>query len=75
MKRHGPEGIEFAAHYDFLVCHPELGITVETEWTPTIVRPHILVLMYDPFFSQDWEMGLRWHVMIPPVDPEESVWR
>jgi hypothetical protein len=48
--------------------HPELGITEETEWTPTIVRPHYLVVMYYLFFSEDWEMGLRWHVTIPPYD-------
>jgi len=48
--------------------HPELGVTSETEWTPTIVRPHIVVVMYYLFFSEDWEMGVRWHVMIPPHD-------
>jgi len=46
--------------------HPELGITNETEWTGTIVRPHILVVMYYLFFSEDWEMGVSWHVTIPP---------
>jgi len=24
--------------------------------------------MYYLFFSPEWEMGLRWHVMIPPHD-------
>ncbi len=48
--------------------HPELGITAETQWTPTIVRPGILIVMYYLFFSDDWEMGLRWHVMVPPHD-------
>jgi hypothetical protein len=48
--------------------HPELGITEDTEWTPSVVRPHILVVMYYLFFSEEWEMGLRWHVMIPPHD-------
>ena len=46
--------------------HPEFGITSETEWTGTIVRPHILVVMYYLFFSEDWEMGVSWHVTIPP---------
>lgn len=50
------------------VNHPELGITEETIWDGTIVRPHILVVMYYLFFSKQWEMGLRWHVMIPPYD-------
>jgi len=48
--------------------HPELGITAQTEWTGTIVTPHIVVVMYYLFFSEDWEMGLRWHVTIPPYD-------
>ena len=48
--------------------HPELGITEATEWLATIVRPHIFVVMYYLFFSEDWEMGVRWHVMIPPHD-------
>lgn len=48
--------------------HPELGITEETEWTPTIVQPHILVVSHYLFFSEDWEMGLQWHIMIAPYD-------
>jgi len=48
--------------------HPEFGITSETEWTPTIVRPNFMVVMYYLFFTEEWEMGLRWHVMIPPSD-------
>jgi hypothetical protein len=48
--------------------HPELGISGQTEWTGTVVKPHILVVMYYLFFSPEWEMGLRWHVMIPPHD-------
>jgi len=48
--------------------HPELGITSEIEWSGTIVRPNIYVVMYYLFFSEEWEMGLRWHVMIPPYD-------
>ena len=48
--------------------HTELGITEETEWTPTIVAPHILIVTHYLFFSDEWEMGLTWHVMIPPYD-------
>ena len=48
--------------------HPELGITNQTEWTGTIVRPHIMVVMYYLFFSEDWGKGLRWHVTILPYD-------
>ena len=48
--------------------HPELGITSETEWVSSVVYPHIVVVMYYLFFSEQWEMGLRWHVTIPPHD-------
>ena len=48
--------------------HPEFGITEETEWIPSVVRPHFMVVMYYLFFSEEWEMGLRWHVTIPPYD-------
>ena len=46
--------------------HPEFGITSETEWTGTIVKPDIMVVMYYLYFSEDWEMGVQWHVTIPP---------
>ncbi len=48
--------------------YPELGITNETEWTGTIVLPNIVVVAYYLFFSEEWEMGVRWHVTIPPHD-------
>lgn len=48
--------------------HPDLGITADTEWTPTIVQPHILVVSHYLFFSEQWEMGLMWHIMIAPHD-------
>ena len=48
--------------------HPELGITTETEWTGTIVTPHILVVTHYLFFSSEWELHVFWHVMIPPHD-------
>jgi len=48
--------------------HPELNITVETEWTGIIVNPKILVVMHYIFLSEDWELYLTWHVMIPPFD-------
>ena len=50
------------------VHHAELGITAETQWVGTIVKPHILVVTYYLYYSADWELGLRWHVMIPPYD-------
>jgi hypothetical protein len=44
---------------------PELGITSATTWTPTITKPQILVVMHYLFFSEDWEMGITWHVTVP----------
>lgn len=48
--------------------YSEFGITTETEWVGTIVKPHILVVMYYLFFSDEWEMGVCWHVTIYPHD-------
>lgn len=48
--------------------HPELGLTPDTAWTPTIVQPHILVVSHYLFLSEEWEMGVMWHIMIPPHD-------
>lgn len=45
--------------------HPELGISRDTAWTPTITKPQILVVMHYLFFSEEWEMGLTWHVTVP----------
>jgi len=47
---------------------PELGITAGTQWTGTIVTPHILVVTHYLFLSPEWEMHVYWHVMIPPYD-------
>jgi hypothetical protein len=34
----------------------------------TITKPNILVVSHYLFFSSGWELGLMWHVMIPPHD-------
>lgn len=47
---------------------PALGITADTKWTGTIVSPHILVVTHYLFLSDEWEMHVYWHVMIPPYD-------
>lgn len=47
---------------------PDLGITDQTDWTGTIVTPHILVVTHYLFYSAEWEMHVFWHVMIPPYD-------
>jgi len=48
--------------------HPEFDITNETEWTGVLIRPHHMVVMFYLFLSEEWEMGVSWHVMIPPHD-------
>jgi hypothetical protein len=48
--------------------HPELGITSEVEWVGVNIRPNFMVVMYYLFVSEEWEMGMTWHVMIPPHD-------
>lgn len=47
---------------------PDLGIGVNTKWVGTIVTPHILVVTHYLYFSDEWEMHVYWHVMIPPYD-------
>ena len=48
--------------------YPEYGISENTEWEGTIVDPGILVVMHYLFLSEDWEMYVTWHIMIPPSD-------
>jgi hypothetical protein len=48
--------------------YPELGITVETDWVGTYAKVLMPVANYYLFFSEEWEMGLVFHVMIPPDD-------
>lgn len=47
--------------------HPELGIDERTdlEGTP---GSWVLVVTHYQFLSEAWEIGLAWHVMIPPHD-------
>lgn len=48
--------------------HPELGIGAGTVWTPIPLRPHIFEVSYYMFQSDEWELVVWWHVMIPPYD-------
>jgi len=48
--------------------HPELGITEDTAWNGTIVSPVWLVVSHYLFFSEEWEVHLSWHIMVPPHD-------
>ena len=66
----GPQAVELRDKFTqwLSAVHPELSITNETTWTGTVVNPLILVVMHYMFFSEDWEMYVTWHVMIPPYD-------
>jgi hypothetical protein len=48
--------------------HPELGITEDTAWDGTMVSPVWLVVSHYLFFSEEWEVHIAWHIMIPPDD-------
>jgi len=48
--------------------HPELGITVDTVWNGTMVSPVWLVVSHYLFFSEEWELHIEWHIMVPPDD-------
>ena len=48
--------------------HPELGITEDTAWNGTMVSPVWLVVSHYLFFSEEWEVHISWHIMIPPYD-------
>jgi hypothetical protein len=47
---------------------PELGVTSETEFDGTYLAPELLVVSHYGFFNDLWEIGVSWHVMIPPDD-------
>jgi hypothetical protein len=48
--------------------HTELGITADTAWNGTMVSPVWLVVSHYLFFSEEWELHIEWHIMIPPDD-------
>ncbi len=48
--------------------YPDFGITDATEWTEVNILPHFMVVTYYLFLSDEWEMGMTWHVMRPPYD-------
>jgi len=50
------------------INYPELGITNDTEWAGTMVSPQWLVVSHYLFFSEEWEMHVSWHIMVPPYD-------
>ena len=48
--------------------HTELGITENTAWNGTMVSPVWLVVSHYLFFSEEWELHIGWHIMVPPYD-------
>ena len=66
----GPEAAEMRDKFiPWLAAnYPQFNITSETKWEGTIVNPRILVVMHYIFLSDEWEMYVTWHVMIPPSD-------
>ncbi|MFH1105366.1 MAG: hypothetical protein V1757_10570 [Actinomycetota bacterium] len=47
---------------------PDLGISPDTAFAGSFTAPGLLVVSHYLFLSDDWEIGLSWHVMIPPDD-------
>jgi len=50
--------------------HPELGITEDTTWESMFVST-LLVVSHYAYWSEDWELTVAWHVMMPPDDWSE----
>lgn len=48
--------------------HPELGIDASTRWDGTIAGAHLLGVSHYTYFSDDWELGVSWHVMVARDD-------
>jgi hypothetical protein len=72
VPREGPDPDEARAHLDqFLpwlaATHPELGLGPSTPFRGTPAS-NLLVVTHYLFFSDEWEIGLNWHVMIAPDD-------
>jgi len=47
---------------------PELGISLEEVWGGTTVYPNTDVIKYFLFFSDKWEVGIRWNTSSNSVD-------
>lgn len=47
---------------------PDLGIGPDTGFTGSLSAPGLLVVSHYLYLSDEWELGLAWHVMIPPDD-------
>lgn len=47
---------------------PDVGITSAMEVEGNAVAPMLLVVTHYMYLSEEWEIGLAWHIMIPPDD-------
>ena len=50
------------------VNNPELGISLDEDWYGTVVYPNTAVIKYFLFFSEKWEVGIRWNTSTSSVD-------
>jgi hypothetical protein len=71
----GDRAADAAPHFERWVAwlaaeHPELGITAATTWEPVFVST-LLVVSHYSYWSEDWELTVAWHNMIPPHDWSE----
>ena len=48
--------------------YPDLGISLDEVWSDTSVYPNTTVIKYFLFFSEEWEMGIRWNTSTSSVD-------
>jgi hypothetical protein len=46
---------------------PDLGIDPDTQWQGT-PGGWVHVVNHYQYFSETWELGLDWHVIVPPDD-------
>lgn len=47
---------------------PELGISLDEAWFGTVVYPNTVLIKYFLFFSEKWEVGIRWNTSTGSVD-------
>jgi hypothetical protein len=47
---------------------PELGIETDLGFTGSMVAPGLLIVSHYCYMTNEWELGLSWHVMVPPDD-------
>lgn len=48
--------------------YPNLNIKIDTLWSGTSVYPNTRVIKYYLFFSDEWEIGIRWNTSDESVD-------